>query len=278
MSKGNTKMNDIKSNGEDRKSFVDRMKNDKKYSAKVQLIGYGLLIVLLVIYLNFSNTGNNISNGNAIFGNNNVNTEVENIDEDNSSLLEQVSNNYSYDVVIDVKKNNEENEEEEKIIRYSGKSYDNKQEINKVEANVNTLYYKVDNRYYSKNNEMVSFVKEDIVYDVIDGEYIEIADILKLMDKASLDHVTDYSSGKKEYVYHLKVKDVVVSYQKEDVIEIEVEEENGVLKIAIDYSTLFKAMDDNIIECKLKATITQIGEVEEFEVIVADGSENTSVE
>ena len=144
-------------------------------------------------------------------------------------------------------------------------------------GSVNSFYYKVDGLYYSKNDNTVNFVKEGEVYNIIDGEYIELDDIIKLMAKASLDRVTDYSSGKKEYVYNLKVRDVIVSYQKDDIVEIDVEEENGILKIDIDYSNLFKAMDDSILECELEAVITDIGEIDDF-VVLEEGEENTSVE
>lgn len=268
------KNKDIKVTEEKKDSFFNKMKNDKKYSAKVQLMGYGTLIVLLVLYLNVSSMNSSGSGGNTIIGDiNNSGSEIKNTDKDDTTLLKNVSDNYSYGIVIDIDKKsmNTETEEEigvEHVIRYTGKSYGNKLEINKVANEQQTLYYKVDDNYYSKVDNVTSFVKDSNVYDAIDKEYIELDNILKLMDKASLDHVTDYSSGKKEYVYHLKVKDVIVSYQLEDVVEINVEEENGILKIKIDYSNLFKVIDNSILEFELEATITEIGEVEDFEVVV----------
>ena len=107
-------------------------------------------------------------------------------------------------------------------------------------------------------------VDEKKVYSLVEAEYVEIDSILQLLNQASLDHVTDYSSGKKEYVYHLKVKDVIVSYKLEDVIEIEIEEENGVVEIEMDYSNLLKVVNDEIVTCKLEATITEIGTIKEF--------------
>lgn len=268
------KNKDIKVTEEKKDSFFHKMKNDKKYSAKVQLMGYGILIVLLVLYLNVSSMNSSGSGVNTIIGDiNNSGSEIKNTDKDDTTLLKNVSDNYSYGMVIDIDKKsmNTETEEEigvEHVIRYTGKSYGNKLEINKVANEQQTLYYKVDDNYYSKVDNVTSFVKDSNVYDAIDKEYIELDNILKLMDKASLDHVTDYSSGKKEYVYHLKVKDVIVSYQLEDVVEINVEEENGILKIKIDYSNLFKVIDNSILEFELEATITEIGEVEDFEVVV----------
>ena len=44
---------DIKENVT-KESFLSKMKNDKKYNAKVQLIGYGIFIAALVVYFNLS--------------------------------------------------------------------------------------------------------------------------------------------------------------------------------------------------------------------------------
>lgn len=257
------------SNDEKELSFVEKVKTDKKYSAKVQLIGYGVLIVALILYLNISSLGSNTNNmSNTIISGNGNNRLEENAYEDKSGLLEQLSNNnYKYDVKVDVlrKVNNADREENEDIeIRYYGSIYKNSVLINKEDSSGSSSYYKVDNNYYTKLDNDMKLMDEDDIYNIIDGEYIEIFSILKLLNRASLDHVTDYSSGKKEYVYHLKVRDVVVSYKLEDVIEIEIEEENNILKIDIDYSNLLKVIDEDIVECEVDAVISDIGKVEEF--------------
>lgn len=260
-------------------SFIEKMKTDKKYNAKVQLIGYGVLIVALVIYANVASMGNSIS-GNRILGDDNYDYSSDNEDDSSDGLLEKVDDNYRYDIVVVFKTKNQGEEEVqdavESQIRYVGKSYENQMEITREDLNGSNLYYKVDDRYYSKNDDSMDFIQEDVIYDLIDSEYIELDDILELMDKASLDHVTDYSSGKKEYVYHLKVRDIIVTYKLEDVVEIKVLEENGVLSINVDYSSLIHVVDESIEECKLEATITDIGKVEEF--LVLNEEENSSVE
>ena len=38
-------------------SFFKRMKNDSKYKAKVELTGYAIFIIVLIIFLNIFNTG-----------------------------------------------------------------------------------------------------------------------------------------------------------------------------------------------------------------------------
>ena len=92
-------------------SFVEKMKTDKKYSAKVQLIGYGVFVVVLIIYLNLSSMGSNTMQGNNVINNVSGNEgSSENTEQvsasDKSSLLEKVNDNYYYDMVIDIKRKN----------------------------------------------------------------------------------------------------------------------------------------------------------------------------
>lgn len=267
---------DVSSSVEENRSFLEKMKSDKKYNAKVQLIVYGVFIVILIIYVNISSMGGSVSKGNSLLNNFIENDKFQNTTKDQKSLLEQVEDNFCFDVVVEIKKKNEEKDEDHKI-RFVGKSYNNTQEISKESGNDNFYYYKLDERYYNKDEE-ISLIAEDVVYDLIDGEYIEINSILKLLDKASLDHVTDYSSGKKEYVYHLKVRDIIVSYQDDELIEIKAQEENNTLTINVDYTKLLKVVDDSILECQLDAVITEIGEVEEFFVFDNNVDQNTSIE
>lgn len=250
-------------------SFFEKIKTDKKYSAKVQLIGFGILLIPLIICLNIANIGNSDST-NSTFGDNlDPNFQVGNKEEDTTDLLEKVNDNYRYDITLKVQKNDNVGQEIAEVsqIRYVGKSFSNQIEITKEDNLGSVLYYKVDNLYYSKNDDGMNLIEEENIYDMVDSDYIELDNILSFIDKASLDHVTDYSSGRKEYVYHLKVKDVVVGYKLEDVVEFEIEEENGILKIVVDYTNLLELMDESIMECKLEATITDIDKVEEFVVL-----------
>lgn len=273
-------INDEVSSNEKNTSFFEKMKTDKKYNAKVQLIGYGVFIVALVIYVNIASLGSSPS-GNSIIGND-IDSDylLGNKEETSGSLLENIKNNYRYEVGLYIKTKVQGEQEEQELVdsqvRYVGKSYENQLEITKEDTTGNNLYYKVDERYYSKTDYGMEFTQEEVVYDLIDSEYIELDGILALIDKASLDHVTDYSTGKKEYVYHLKVRDIIVSYKLEDVVEIKVEEENGVLSISVDYSSLIHVVDESIEECKLEAKITDIDKIEEF--LVLNEEENNSVE
>ena len=269
----------VKDFSEENKNFIDRMKNDSKYSAKIQLSIWGIFIVILVIFLNVGNAGSSINSnnvGNVI--NNSSNLGEENTFQDDTLLLENLNDNYNYDIVVNLKKksiNTETNEEVEleHSIHYKGKSYNKNLEIQKTVTEVTDYYYKVDNDYYSMIDNITSSVREEVIYDLIDNDYIEINSILELINKSSLDHITEYSSGKIEQVYHYKVLSPDSSTQNNEVVEISILEENDVLKINIDYSNLFKEIDNSITECLIEATITDINKVEEFEIVVSANNE-----
>ena len=278
-----------------KESFFDKVKSDKKYKAKVELIGYGIFIVVLVFGLNISSLGDNSNRsdlGNVIDnGNLNGGLSDENTSMDEESLLKKLSDNYSYDVLVNITKksmNIETNEEVdvESKISYKGKSYGKTKEINYINGNDKSIYYKVDDSYYSRLDNITSLVKDTQVYDVIEGKYIEVDSIKEMINKASLDHVTNFSDGRKEMVYHMLVKDFIVSYHSnisvDEKIEISVVEENDILSIMIDYSNVYPYIDESISSCKVDVKIRDIGNVEEFNVVVSreevSDEENTSIE
>ena len=283
-------------NNSENKSFFEKLKTDKKYKAKVELTGYAIFIVVLVIFLNISNIGNNYNYSDNNVVSDNEKTEVD-IDEENSDLLESLDNNYSYDIKVEVKKGSSDSSQnkdaetvqnqdsdanekqnngnadsfgEIKTVSYNGKAYDNNIVINKSFDNNNMTYYKVDKEYYTKDGDKFNVVDINSVYDLLDAKYIEIAGVKEYIEKASLDHYTNYSSGKKEYVYNLKVSDVINSFKGDNLVEINVIIENDTINVKIDYSNLIKITDDSIIECLVTYVYKDIDKVEEFVIIEED--------
>ena len=283
-------------NNSENKSFFEKLKTDKKYKAKVELTGYAIFIVVLVIFLNISHIGNNYNYSDNNVVSDNEKTEVD-IDEENSDVLESLDNNYSYDIKVEVKKGSSDSSQnkdaetvqnqdsdanekqnngnadsfgEIKTVSYNGKAYDNNIVINKSFDNNNMTYYKVDKEYYTKDGDKFNVVDINSVYDLLDAKYIEIAGVKEYIEKASLDHYTNYSSGKKEYVYNLKVSDVINSFKGDNLVEINVIIENDTINVKIDYSNLIKITDDSIIECLVTYVYKDIDKVEEFVIIEED--------
>ena len=253
-------------NKSNKESFIEKYKTDKKYKAKIQLIGYGAFILLLIIYLNISSL-NTTSHGNIITqkSNSEQTEKKETKEEKNSNLLKQINNNYEYEIKAWVthEKDNFQSE-----ATYRGKRFQNTTEITKIINNESINYYKVDSRYYTKEEDKYQLIKPETIYNIIEKEYIELEAIKEYIDMASLDHVTEYSNGIKEYVYHLKVKDIIKSYPETDEIEINITEESNILTIKIDYTNLIKiTSEEKITECKVVYQYKNINKVEEITTI-----------
>lgn len=244
---------------ENQENFFYKYKNDKKYKAKVELTGYVVFILLIILFVNIASLGNNTPSSNHLINKipsngNNTTTEVE------KHLLETITNNYQYDINVNITKITEENI----LYRYHGKSYKNTLEINKEFNNTTTNYYKVDNYYYQKNGEEYTIIPKEEIYDLISNDYIELDNLLEYLEEASLDHVTNYSNGKREYVYNLYIRDIVISNKTDEIVTINIIEENNTLNISVDYFNLIKETDNTIKECKVTYLFSNINKIEEF--------------
>lgn len=236
-----------------KESFFYKYKNDKKYNAKVQLTFLGIIIIFVIISANISNVTSNYDN------NNNTNTILNKQEETTEvSLLEKINNNYNYDITINLTKTNDEITN----YNYKGKSFNNTIEINKD----NNFYYKVDDYYYKKEEDNYILATTDEIYDLIPNNYVELNKIREYINKASLDHITNYSSGKKESLYNLYLKDILINNKTEDVVTINVIEENEILNIKVDYTSLLMVTNKEIKECIITYNYTNIDKVEEFKI------------
>ena len=251
---------------EETKDWIELYKTDKKFNAKVQLIGYGIFIFIVIIGLNISAASGNRSNRNITSMKNSINNQTNRTTNKKIALLQRINNNYEYDIKVELTTKKDETTET-KEVEYSGKSYKNNIEIIKKDNNESKTYYKIDSRYYKKVNDDFEIIKSDEIYDVLEKEYIELDNIKEYLDKSTLDHVTEYSSGKKEYVYHMRVKEIIKSYPEIDEIEIKALEENNTLTIEIDYLSLMKVLSRNNESCVVTYTYKNIDSVGEFSIM-----------
>lgn len=273
---------------------LDKIKN--KYSnkneqvpqnlnKKTELLGILLLIISIIIALNVTNVRHNY--------NYNKKTETKQqkeqikIKHQETSLLKQLSKNYTYDIEVTLKEeeqteennnqlsnNNQVSKTIDKKYNYSSKSYQDNLIINKKNDDNTTTYYKVKDNYYQKQDDNYSQIKAKDIYDAIDGKYIELSNILEYIKQSSLEHLTTYSSGKKEYVYNLKLSKLIPEHHDDDLIEIDITTENDTITMNIDYTNLLTITDSKVLDCKLIATYKDINKVEAFTIINDD--ENTS--
>ena len=239
-------------NKEEKVSFREKIK-DKKYSAKVQLIGYGVFILLVIIYANISTRNYNYSNNNT----NTINKDNRPIEKtEETSLLDSIKDNYHYEIKLTIAK------EETQEYLFTGDRYNDVLSIN---YNNNSFYYK-DNEYYNKQEDNYVITDKKTVYGDIDNNYIELKSIINYIKKSKLDRTTEYSSGEKNSVYYLYLKDIIPNYMEEDYNEITVNEKEDILSINIDYSKFMNYKDKNITKYIVEAKYSNINKVEEIKI------------
>ena len=150
---------------------------------------------------------------------------------------------------------------------YSGKRNGDNTTIDRKNDNKLESFYKISDEYYEKNGEEYKFIDSSLVYDTISYKYIELDSIMKLLKKASLDHVENTPDGESNYTYNLLVRDVVKSYNGDDAVSINVHVNDYNLTIDSDYTNLFKRIYDDFTMCKIKYVFSNIGKVEKFVII-----------
>ena len=260
-------------------TFKEKYKNDPKYKAKVQLIGYGIFILFLIVYLNIASMGakktkiNNTTTKNndniTTKENNNIETKT---DKELGQWLKEIGTNYEYDVVVSSKSKNDNGEEVDTQTHYWGKTYQNKMIINK-EANGTTTYFlKEDNNYYLNELDNYTLSKKGEVYSELDEDIIEFDMLNLLLKNASLDHVTNYSSGKKEYEYHLKIRDIIKTYQEDTELSYKIVIEDSVVTVEVDYAPMINIAEPEKKQEEYKVTYLykNMGKIEEFSGIEKD--------
>lgn len=248
-------------------SFFKRMKNDSKYKAKVELTGYAIFIIVLIIFLNIFNTGGNYDYSYGNNTNNKVstdNTDKNNDVEEGTSLFDDINNNYSYDVLVDLAIKDDTGNTNSYNVNYNGKCYKDNLIINKSYNGETHEYYKFGSEYYIKADDNYSIVKNSDIYDLLDGKYIELSGIKEYINKASLDHFTNYSSGRKEYVYNLKIDSVILGSKETDTIPIKVTSENFKVVVDVDYTKLLTNVNNKYVKCHVVYTYNDINKIEEF--------------
>lgn len=134
---------------EEKKDWIELYKTDKKFNAKVQLIGYGIFIFIVIIGLNISAASGNRSNRDITSMKSSINNQTNRTTNKKIALLQKINNNYEYDIKVELTTKKDETTETKKV-EYSGKSYKNNMEIIKKDNNESKTYYKIDSRYYKK--------------------------------------------------------------------------------------------------------------------------------
>lgn len=213
---------------------------DPKEKAKIQLILFLIFIVFAVI---FTRLTTNYSDDNYVnqIGNIINNPEVE---------IDSITDNYNYNITIDMETN-----EENKTISYGGIRYNNKMIISKkIEDNI-TNYYMENNDYYVYSDEGYILSNIDEVYNIINYNYLNISNIKEYINKGVKDGNT----------YLIKVSNINLDSTSKEYVTIEINNNEDNIELIMDYTNLLK--DNDITSCKIKYVFTDINKITEEDII-----------
>lgn len=214
--------------------------NDPREKAKIQLIIFLIFLVFAVIFVRLTASDSERKN--------NLN-QLENVMVGIDENLNSVKNNYNYNITIDLVK-----KEENINVSYGGIKYNDQMIISKkYNNNINNYYVNEGNYYIFDNNEYVLSNEED-VYNFIDYNYLNIANIKQYINIGIKD----------DNIYLVKVKDIKLDSDSKDYITIEVNGSDNDVELLIDYTNLLK--DDDLISCKVKYVLTSINKITEDDI------------
>ena len=217
-----TEDSDVK---QDKKLTLKERLKDKRERAKIELILYGIFFLGVIIFVR-------------IIGSMSSGIEDSNIEKE--SFIFTISDNYEYDMVINKNDN---------IYEYYGKVLGNNSTINLRETDKEKTYYFTNKKYYVlKDNEYI-LTSEEEVYPYIDYYYLSVDNIKEYIHMAT----------KEGEVYKLKLSDIVLNNNSEDYVEIFINE--GDKNIVIDYTALFKLMDQDIDKLLVNITYSNINNI-----------------
>lgn len=249
---------DVEKKKIDIKDLYNRFKTDKKFHAKVELIGYGVFILVIIVFVNFANTGSDNSYTTNTISENNINEE-NNTDNVNGAedLFSTLTYNYEVNLEVDVVKDGVTSN-----FNYKVTSYDENGDISIIKnIGDRSEEYKLTNTgdYYKIEDE-IKGTNEDEIFDLVAYKYLNLDSIKKYISKGTSEYTTNYSNGDKLVSYKIFVKDILLGDNREEFITINVGTSVDVVTIYIDYTDLLKS--DVIDTCNVKAIYTNIGKVE----------------
>lgn len=202
-------MEEKKDNNKKRLSLKERWK-DKRERAKIELMLYGIFFLIIIVFARISNSmSNNIPK-----------------EEDNKIFINEITDNYSYDIDITIDNDN---------YKYYGKVLGHNMNIHKVVDTEDEYFYKMNNKYYildDNGNYILTNDKE--IFSYIDYRYLDINTIKEYIKMGTLNN----------NIYTIKVSDILLNNNSNDVITITVDDINK--ELIIDYTNLFKVNNNNL--------------------------------
>lgn len=202
-------MKEKKDNNKKKLSLKERWK-DKRERAKIELMLYGIFFLIIIIFARISNSmSNNIPK-----------------EEDNKIFISEITDNYSYDIDITIDNDN---------YKYYGKVLGHNMNIHKVVDTEDEYFYKMNNKYYIlDDNDNYILTNDKEIFSYIDYRYLDINTIKEYIKMGTLNN----------NIYTIKVSDILLNNNSNDVITITVDDINK--ELIIDYTNLFKVNNNSL--------------------------------
>lgn len=211
-------------NKEKKLSLRERMK-DKKEKAKIELMLYGIFFIAVIIFTRvLGSTAKNIDNSG----------------EQAKSFISSIQDNYEYDLLLTVDNDNYE---------YYGKVLGNNSMLSVRDGSSETKYYLMNKKYYILDEGNYILTDEQEVYPYIDYRYLSIDNIKQYLEMATRDNDT----------YTVRIADILLNSESEESIVINIQE--GDKNIVIDYTNLFKLIDQNKEKVVVNITYSNIDKI-----------------
>lgn len=229
---------------EENEHIIKEDVKESKKNSKRKYIVYVFLAIVIVVYALLSsgsdlssdpshNNQNPVSNDSA---NDDSFKEENTINKDIFAILSE--KNYIYSNQIKIIKN-EKTEE----YFYKGEKKDSVLSIIKSINQEEKEYTYQEEKYFYQDNEVL----EEEVYDVVNKQYIDLNYIKDYVAHASLYSTTIYKTGEIVKVYHLLLKEIIIGYQGEDYITIEIDQKDTEhYFISLDYTNIISLIEEEI--------------------------------
>lgn len=217
----------------DRKKKINlkEMWKEPKGRAKIELSLYGVFFVFVIIFVRVLSAGE---------------SQITSSNDDIMSEVKKITDNYAYNIEID--KNN-------MITRYYGNELGHNKTIYKDYQDIIVNYYKKGDNYYIQENGNYLLTSQSEVYNIMSKKYLDI------------NYIKEYLriSTKEDNIYKVKIKDLILDSQSEEIVPITITVSEDQVTIFIDYTRLIQIEDSEVEKLTVKINYSRINKITTLE-------------
>lgn len=220
-----SKKEEVKKNPSKLDKLIEMWK-DKKGRAKIKLSLYFIFFFGVIIFARVLNSQTS-------------NLQNENID--TTSFIYTISDNYEYDINIDIDDN---------TYIYHGKRLGLNESFNlNYDTTIDYYYIKSDKYYELDDNGNYILTSKDDIYVYLEYKYINLSYIKELISRSNIE----------DNIYKIKLSDLILNNNSDNYVMISINEETKT--ITIDYTELFKLNNEDTTRVLVTMTYSNINNI-----------------